>query len=263
MNLKSAKFVYFSPTSTTEKVMESIARGLDYSDSQFIDLTLSEDRKDRLKLSNDELLVIGLPVYGGRVPNVIRDWLSKVQADNTPTVCVSVYGERSYGDHMIEMKCIMRDKGCNSFAHAAFLGQHSFIYDKSADYRPNDNDLARAEKFGIQIKQKIALAKSIEDLKEVFVPGQVPSEDKRTLHDDFIQVKEGCTNCGTCFENCPVNAIDEADCSIIDTEKCIVCCACIKSCPLHVKQIKKSKIYEYSVMMKECAKAPKEVEIYL
>jgi len=45
-----------------------------------------------------------------------------------------------------------------------------------------------------------------------------------------------CTQCGTCAEVCPVDAIpvDKKGVYDIDPEKCIACMACVEACPEQV-----------------------------
>ncbi|MCS7286982.1 MAG: 4Fe-4S binding protein [Anaerolineae bacterium] len=45
-----------------------------------------------------------------------------------------------------------------------------------------------------------------------------------------------CTNCGTCAEVCPVDAvkINEKGAYYIDPNECIACMACVKECPEQV-----------------------------
>ncbi|MDD3879773.1 MAG: hypothetical protein PHP26_07260 [Syntrophomonas sp.] len=55
-----------------------------------IDVTKPEVRKQQLQTSENDLLVIGVPVYVGRVPTIAIDWLYTLQARSTPTVCIVV-----------------------------------------------------------------------------------------------------------------------------------------------------------------------------
>jgi len=42
MDVEQVKLIYFSPTGTTQKVLESIARGITVDDVEHINLTLPE-----------------------------------------------------------------------------------------------------------------------------------------------------------------------------------------------------------------------------
>ena len=45
-------------------------------------------------------------------------------------------------------------------------------------------------------------------------------------------ITDDCTNCGSCVESCPAEAIKEGESKhSIDLEACLECGACVDSCP--------------------------------
>jgi len=56
------KLVYFSPTGTSRKVMESIAEGIAVKYVEQVDMTLSENAQETIPQLSDELVIIGAPV---------------------------------------------------------------------------------------------------------------------------------------------------------------------------------------------------------
>lgn len=45
------------------------------------------------------------------------------------------------------------------------------------------------------------------------------------------KISDSCVACGTCIDECPVEAISAGDIYVIDAEKCIECGACAGVCP--------------------------------
>jgi ferredoxin len=45
------------------------------------------------------------------------------------------------------------------------------------------------------------------------------------------KITEECIACGTCIDECPVNAIAEGDIYVIDPELCTDCGSCAAVCP--------------------------------
>ena len=45
-------------------------------------------------------------------------------------------------------------------------------------------------------------------------------------------INEDCTACGTCIDECPVEAISEGDIYVIDPDECTDCGACADVCPV-------------------------------
>ena len=126
MEIESVKLVYFSPTGTTKAVLQGIAKGINPGNMELIDITRPDARKKPLVTSENELLVVGVPVYMGRVPALLIEWLNAIQAHNTPTVCVVVYGNRVYDDALLELKNIVMKCGGIPIAGGAYIGEHSF-----------------------------------------------------------------------------------------------------------------------------------------
>jgi len=45
------------------------------------------------------------------------------------------------------------------------------------------------------------------------------------------KISDDCIACGTCIDECPVNAISEGDIYVIDAEACTDCGSCAAVCP--------------------------------
>lgn len=45
-------------------------------------------------------------------------------------------------------------------------------------------------------------------------------------------INDDCTACGTCIDECPVEAISEGDIYIINPDECTDCGACADVCPV-------------------------------
>ena len=274
MNIESVKLVYFSPTGTTKTVIQGIARGINHSTVELLDITRPDARIQPLQTSENELLVIGVPVYMGRVPGLLTEWLHAIKARNTPAVGVVVYGNRAYDDALLELDDILMQCGCKPIAGAAYIGKHSFSNDEppTAKDRPDENDLCHAESFGRKIREKLGTIPSVDQILPVKIPGCHPyrgepchpyRRDSIWWNVDFIAVSDACIQCGTCAKGCPVGAIDPEHSNLIDTERCITCCACIRHCPEHARTIKPGMVRDASLRVSTLYKERKEPEYFL
>ena len=115
MNIKQITGVYFSPTGNTKTAVELIAAQLS-SQQSLLDLTGPGKRPDYHFLEN-EAVIIGVPVYGGRVPAVAAERLKKLHGRKTAAVLVVTYGNRAYEDALLELKLILV-RTCGSSSRA-------------------------------------------------------------------------------------------------------------------------------------------------
>lgn len=270
MNIRLLKVVYFSPTGTTKKIVEAIAQGINHSSTEMVDITTPEGRKLQLQTSENELLLIGVPVYFGRVQTNALEWLHTIKAHNTPTVCVVVYGNREYDDALLELKDTAAKAGGLSIACAAFIGEHSFSSSETpiAVGRPDADDLSRAKSFGKKIKEKISILPSINHIAAITVPGKHPYIDmadskKRLSSIDLVAVNDSCLQCGVCAQHCPVGAIDSENSATIDRKKCILCNACIKVCPENARMVNNDIIKSITLRLSQACQARKEPIYFL
>jgi ferredoxin len=234
MDIDSVKLVYFSPTKTTQQVIENIAKGIQADEVEQIDLTAPEAETKEYEVVTSGLTIIGAPTYGGRLPVAAVRRFERLRANNAPAVVVAVYGNRDYEDALLELKNLAEERGFNPIAGGTFIGEHSFSRDDMpiAQGRPDSADLKKAQKFGEEIKTLLSSTNSIDDLSPLKIPGNFPYKERSESSQiaPFID-KALCTNCEDCIEVCPTGSITLKDELQIDPNTCILCCACIKECP--------------------------------
>jgi NAD-dependent dihydropyrimidine dehydrogenase PreA subunit/flavodoxin len=237
--------LYFSATGTTKKIVTAIADKLSEHmtgniEINMIDFTLPEARKQAVSFDKEDIVLIGVPVYAGRVPNVLLKYLKAVAGDGATAVAVVLYGNRNYDDALIELKDLLEADGFRVVAGGAFIGEHSFSRTLGQD-RPDGKDLAAAVDFAGLIHKKIS---ALGGIPAVAVKGNKPYRDYYKPKDKdghFFDIRKvapktngDCIDCKLCAELCPMGSIDAEDVSKI-TGICIKCCACIKNCPVGAK----------------------------
>lgn len=242
---KTINTMYFSATDTTKKVVLEVANEIfknssNEKDIKTIDFTLPSKRQSEVSFTKDNIVVIGVPVYAGRVPNKLVDYLNTIKGNGALAVCIVVYGNRDYDDALIELKDIMESDGFKVISGGAFIGEHSFSK-ILAKNRPDKKDLTIAKRFGDKIYKKITTENLLENVK---VKGNKPyrkhyiPKDKKGHSSDIRKVipktNSNCINCKLCAKICPMGSIDYDDVSKLNGI-CIKCGACIKKCPTHAK----------------------------
>jgi len=251
------KVIYFSPTGTTKEVVKEVTRGVGYDYSE-VDLTKSENREKEIAIGEDELTIIGAPVYGGRVPKVVRNVLEANLEGGKLCVIVSVYGNRAYDNALAELQYVVDKKNLTVIAATAAIGEHSYS-EEIAKGRPDELDLAKLFDFGELIREKI----SLKQYKEIKVPGKVP-EGESKISSNYTVATDACNLCGLCAKYCPMNAIskENPDSDAIN-EKCIMCCKCIKICPEDAREPKDDVSSFVNKLKTKIAKEWKEIEVFI
>lgn len=219
--------LYFSATYTTRKVVEAVAAGLAGEVTTY-DIT-NDEATEEVVIPADEILVVGVPVYAGRVPAMAVERLRRFRGDNTPAVVVAVYGNRHYDDAVLELHDIVTECGFRTVAAGAFVAQHS-IFPKVGKARPDAEDMADIKAFA---ERTLAVLEgkfgdiSLPGNRPYKVPGGIPI---------WPTASKKCTSCGACARLCPTGAIDPASPRGVDKTKCIKCGRCIVTCPTKVRR---------------------------
>ncbi|MFW2369060.1 MAG: 4Fe-4S binding protein [Desulforhopalus sp.] len=265
MEIRKVVTVSFSPTGTSKKIVEAIASGISGVECSSIDLTFSIENQEKT-FQPDELVIIGVPVYAGRVAPLAVERLKAIRGNNSLAVVVVLYGNREYEDALIELRDLAAEASFRPVAASAFIGEHSFSNAGKpiAEGRPDSADLAAAAEFGRSIGNKILELKTTADLTILQVPGNVPYKEAMGSLPFTPKVDEAqCTLCGLCMETCPSGAIAIDETVVMDVDRCVFCCACIKNCPENAVEIDAAPLLEKRQWLHENYAARKEAEFFL
>jgi ferredoxin len=270
MNIEKLRLLYFSPTQTTQKILNAIAAGFKLETVIHIDLTLPDSIRSKepgkeIKI-DDGLTIIGVPVYAGRVAPEAVGRIRQFKADGTPAVLVVLYGNREFEDALRELKDLAVEAGFRPIAGGAFIGEHSFADSKFpiARRRPDHKDIEKCSEFGALIKEKVQQVDSIDSIPIPKFPGNYPYRDSHLLKDiSPVTLENQCSQCETCVSVCPTAAIVLKDKVLTETGICIVCCACVKNCPTGARVMKDPKILAIAEWLWENYNKRKEPEMFL
>ncbi len=265
---------YFSGTGTTRKVVQQLAKSLADKmgksvEIKNLDFSLPEVRENTPIFSKEDIVIAGVPVYAGRVPNVLLKYLNTIQGNGALAVAVVLYGNRNYDDGLIELTDILTEKGLTVIAAGAFIGEHSFSNILAQD-RPDASDMEKVEAFAGDISAKML---KNEDFTAISVKGERPyrkyyqPRDRYENPFDFRLItpktdKELCTDCKHCAEICPMGSISYDEPSVLQGI-CIKCCACVKDCPAGAKYFDDENYNKHRRELEEIYFERREPEIFV
>lgn len=249
--------IYFSPTGGTEKIVKFIAE--QFGKYQSIDLferttDLTND------FSKEDLCIIGVPSFGGRVPAIALEKIKELNGTKTNTILVVVYGNRAYEDTLIELEDALVQKDFTCLAAIAAVAEHSIMH-QFANGRPDQKDLIDLSSFAEKIKEKMKQTAK-ERVLPVQVPGNRPYREYGTIPLTPHATKS-CSSCGLCAKQCPVNAISTDNPKVTDKSKCISCMHCINICPKHARKLNPLLLSIASKKLKKVCCNRKEIELFL
>lgn len=249
--------ILFSPTGGTEKVARILCSALS-SDVRTLDLTDINFTPVNLSADSDEVAVIALPSYGGRVPMLAAERLANVHTNGMPCVLLCVYGNRAYEDTLVEMEDLSKQCGFTAIAAVAAIAEHSIIHQYAAG-RPDTTDEKKLKELGTKILKKLSCGQAQVSFR---IPGNRPYK-KASGVGLVPKASSACVSCGICAEQCPVGAISKGNLKSADIHKCISCMRCVVKCPHAARKVNGAMVSVASLAIKKACSVRKECELYL
>jgi len=245
MVISTVATIYFSPTGTTKKVINSVIKGMGIVNNKVIDLTSPKVRNEIAPSIEEDIVLIGVPVYEETIPKMIYPFLTSLIGNKKPVVLVAVYGNIGDGIVLNELNYITKNSGFKVVAAGSFIGEHSFSTKEVPieEGRPNYEDLSKAEEFGRSIMRKLQKTEDLNDTLLEIPQGKLPLMAKilpknsaRIFTKTPFADMSICNHCGICVKLCPMNAINK-DTLKINEDECIRCFCCVKRCPKKARKI--------------------------
>lgn len=288
MNLQlNLNYVYFSATGYTKMIIREIGESILHEYSATIEnkkklainikkviehnFTLPANRANKLTFTSNDLVIVGVPVYAGRVPNLLLPFINSIDGNGAKAIAVVTFGNRAFDDALSELSHILVKNNFTLLGGGAFVAEHTFS-PKIANGRPNENDFMQIREFAAQVlnnylnvsKTDSSAKVSTDKTKHISI--NIPGNSPENMHYykpigergniDIRKVKPqttlACNNCGACATVCPMGSIDISNPKEVPGV-CIKCGACVKQCPIGAKYFN-DKDYEYHVewLIREC-----------
>ena len=248
MVIQKVYAVYFSPTGATRSVVETMLAEFDIP-KEVIDITPYDSRNNTHSFREDELVIVGVPVYSTRVPITAEERLKLLRGNNTPVVLVATYGGLHYVNALYEFQHIVSQNSFITIAAAAVVAEHNIVnlFPSStlhiASGRPDAQDRLAISAFARQAYEKALQTSNAQNME---IRGKMPSTPRNKYPVQPYADKK-CRQCGLCARQCPVQAIGDPRRQA--GKGCLHCIRCIKYCPENARTYSKlAKIVVKQVM---------------
>jgi len=219
--------ITFSPTGGTIKTAGILASAI-ADNWTAIDLLRAVPETD---LTEDDVCLIALPSFGGRIPITSAERLQSIRANGARAILLCVYGNRAYEDTLSELQDVLEERGFRCIAAAAAIAEHSIIREFGKG-RPDADDCTELAGFAEKIRERLENPVN----SPLSVPGQHGAY-KPYQNTPYVPAEtDACVNCGTCAEACPTEAIGDSP-DKIDPAKCIKCMRCEAVCPTGARKL--------------------------
>lgn len=233
--MKKIGVLTFSPTGSTNLICKTIAENIKDSKVEILSITLPDSRIALFEspskiVDKFDHIIVGIPVYAGKVPAFARRFLEKIPGNGINTTAVVVYGNNEFGITLESLVKLLLKNNFNVVSAGAFIAQHTYSGNPLvAVGRPDKDDLEKARKFG----KTIGTEKGNLHLNDV---PSVPSMFTRMKGEMGVKPKhfmEACIRCGECSATCPVGIIENPSGKYISADGnrfCLGCLACVNTC---------------------------------
>ena len=142
--------IIFSPTGGTQRVCDKLCLG---NDRVVTDLCVKAADIQMPDIHEEDLAVIAMPVFAGRVPAMAVERLQRVNAHGAKCVVVVVFGNRAYDDALLELQDVATALGFRVIAAVGAVAEHSIVR-RYGQGRPDAADEQTLRRFGATILSK-------------------------------------------------------------------------------------------------------------
>ena len=251
--------IVFSPTGGTQQVADMITSEWSVAASN-VDLTDAKTDCTALRFEKDDIVVVAVPSFGGRVPALAAERLAKVNGGQARCVIVCVYGNRAYEDTLVELHDIAQQSGFHVAAAVAAVAEHSIMH-QYATGRPDAHDKAELQSFGKTIWETLTSGTTACEAA-LLIPGNRPY--KKSGNVGLVpKADETCVKCGLCAKNCPAQAISMDNVATADAKKCISCMRCVAKCPQSARKVNQAMVAMVALAIKKACSERKNCELYI
>lgn len=224
--------LYFSGTGNSRYVAKKIA---EVSGDELVSIGQKLKSGDFGEIRSDKPLVFVGPVYAGRLPRVMEDYVRKVKFTGTQRAYFVVTCAQTPWVTVQYVEKLCTEKGFSLLGFNSIVMPQGYIAGGGTQPKEvNDKILKAAE------PKIISIAETIRDKQ--MLPKEQPGKAMMSkvlnpimysmmISAKSFRVTDKCGGCGKCVQRCPLNNIKLTSGKPVWGDQCTHCMACIAGCP--------------------------------
>lgn len=200
------------------------------------------------KINESEHIIVGFPVYGSDMPRNIREFIKNLPEVSSSKKFSSFCTQASFsGDASVYFKKLIEEKGYKfyqsfqvKFTTNFNVAMFPFSLSRPARGKKLRKRKEKAARKVVKMAWKIYEEKKYFEGKWIYqvILGHIQRiifrKCEKNLAGNFKFLKEKCTRCRLCVENCPAKCItlDDSNGLVLKRDgECILCFRCYNFCP--------------------------------
>ena len=180
--------LYYSPVGgtaiMTERLTKRIGELLGADSPEDISVgcyDLLGEQASGMTIDDETIVVIGMPVYVGKLPLPAAEAMEKVRGNGAMAIAAVSYGSRSYGNALYELKTLVEGLGFRLVGAGAFLISYMALRGSSRSMAPS-LDLDSIKDFSDAVSGKIKRLSGTEIAEFRIEPAPVEVNGKMPVH---------------------------------------------------------------------------------
>lgn len=225
---------YFSGTGNSLAMARKLARLIGEADVVPIIRMIMSGETD----VDADCVGLVFPVYCQDVPEVVRDFISRINVKKDATIFAVTTSNAVPGNVLYNLDRLLRKKGLR--LGAGFNIDMPGNYIAFVDYsNPEDVRVTRLEESERSVQE---IARILHKHNSIHYSYKLQSHLKSSLNKFVLgnlyrgerkfYADSSCTRCGTCVKVCPRNNINMSDEGVAWGTTCYQCLACLHWCPV-------------------------------
>ena len=223
---------YFSGTGNSRYVAQKIA---EISGDDIISINERLKSGDYNPIKSEKPLVFVGPVYAGRLPRVMNDYIQKTKFNGIKQAYFVVTCAATAWQTVEYVKKLCEEKNFSLLGFQSVVMPQGYIAGGGTQSKEvNDRILEKAEPKIVKIAKMIRDRQKLPEEqagKAIMSKVLNPLMYSMMISAKGFTVTEKCTGCGKCEARCPLNNIHLKNGRPVWGQDCTHCMACIAGCP--------------------------------